>query len=91
MFPHEKWGKNTGDYGSDFRNRKKADKWLFEIRSDATDRDVNLCWQGAAKVLERSELIDRDTRQIYFPDEMGCISINMDEKVRSFRWDYLAK
>jgi len=91
VFPHEDWGEQAGDYASDYHGYRFRDRWEFEIRTDKIGREVSLCWQGPAEVLDRSVLIDLSTKQKYrlIADDLNdCLPLNMDNTVKRFRWQY---
>lgn len=99
VFPHADWGKNAGDYASDYRpdhefgnpGRPAAD-WRFEIRTDQAGYPVRLRWEGPPDVLSRSELLDEDTGARYRADDPVYLRdgapATMITPVRRFIWRY---
>ncbi len=62
VFPHPEWRSGAGDYTTDFRALtvrpgQRELRWPFEVRS-GVERTVTLRWQGPARVLARSEVLD---------------------------------
>ena len=97
-FPHPDWGKQAGDYASDYRPNYAAqpglpaDTWRFEIRTDQAGYPVRLRWEGSPAVLARSELVDEDTGARYPASDPGAlqdgIPATMTTPVRRFTWIY---
>ncbi|MFZ1640433.1 MAG: hypothetical protein WAV07_03150 [Candidatus Contendobacter sp.] len=99
VFPHPDWGKNAGDYASDYRpdrepgipGRPTAD-WRFEIRADRAGYPVRLRWEGPPDVLSRSELLDEDTGARYPADDprylQDGVPATMTTPTRHFTWRY---
>ncbi len=97
-FPHPDWGKQAGDYASDYRPNHAAqtglpaDTWRFEIRTDQVGYPVRLRWEGSPAVLVRSELVDEDTGARYPASDPAAlqdgIPATMTTPVRRFTWIY---
>jgi len=62
VFPHEDWGKFSGDYASDYRalfNKSKG-VWDFTVKASDDVKFVTLSFEGAASLLKQARLIVMD-------------------------------
>jgi hypothetical protein len=68
VFPHEDWQTGVRDYTSDYHDVEmgRYDSWDFEVRSDATWRDVTITWDRPKMV--RSYWNDQKGRWAWAPD-----------------------
>jgi hypothetical protein len=90
VFPHLDWGKNAGDYSSDFHPiSNQYDQWTFEVRADAPTSQVSISWQCPEEILKRSRLIDLQNGKIIAVDVEGRYEFVMNGKVKKFRWERL--
>ena len=87
VFPHDDWGKNAGDYTSDFHRARRArtDKWEFEVRTDDPSREVTLSWQAFGNYPSEGSLTDEQTQTVT-PMSGGSYRFLMGSTVRAFTW-----
>lgn len=97
VFPHPDWGPKAGDYATDYRPaviRQRQD-WSFEVRADPLGGVVFLSWEGDAKILKRSRLIDVQTGKTIQPAAGKWTKkgypIKLKKAVQRYVWRYLGK
>jgi hypothetical protein len=68
VFPHDDWQNGVTAYSSDYHDTEmgRSDSWDFEVRSDATWRDVTIAWDRVMMV--NSYWNDRLGRWAWVPD-----------------------
>ena len=95
VFPHEAWEKKPGNYATDFRSSGvKRENWMFEVRSDSTERDITLRWDLTSnKNPGTMWLVDAATGEVIRSNGKGkaravsAYSFNMDgQSSRTFYW-----
>lgn len=97
VFPHPEWGPKAGDYATDFRPAlgKRLQDWTFEVRADPVGGVVFLSWEGDAKILKRSRLIDVQTGKTIQPAAGKWAKkgypITLKSPVQRYVWRYLGK
>ena len=97
VFPHPEWGDQAGDYGTDVRPAlgKQPQDWTFEVRADPVGGVVFLSWEGDAKILKRSRLIDVQTGKTIQPAAKKWAKkgypITLKNPVQRYVWRYLGK
>jgi hypothetical protein len=65
VFPHDKWGNFSGDYGSDFHapTVRRQGEWNFRVMASNGVREVDLSFEGADDLFNRAVLIVKDGRK----------------------------
>lgn len=97
VLPHPDWGAQAGDYGTDFRPAlgRQPQDWTFEVRADPIGSVVFLSWEGDAKILKRSRLIDLQTGKTIKPADKRWgkkgYPITLNNPVQRYLWRYLGK
>ena len=97
VVPHPDWGVQAGDYATDFRPAltKQPQDWAFEVRADPIGSVVFLSWEGDAKILKRSRLIDVQTGKTIKPADKRWAKkgypITLNNPVQRYVWRYLGK
>jgi len=95
VLPHPEWGAKAGDYASDFRPADgQPATWTLELRADPVGSQVVLHWAGDPAILQRSELIDSQTRRTIVPTDPNYrdgYPVTLTGKTRRFVWRYLGR
>jgi len=88
VFPHPNWGRQAGDYNSDFHalQERLDDQWSFEVRASEPSQQVTLRWEGEASLLEEMLLIDQETGESVLVQPDGSFTFTMNEERHSFWW-----
>lgn len=95
--PHAEWPAKAGDYATDYRPAlvKQPQDWSFEVRADPATGVVFINWEGDAKILKRSRLIDVQTGKIIQPAAKKWAKkgypITLQNSVQRYVWRYLGK
>ena len=98
VFPHHNWEENSGDYASDFHQRKhwrQGDEWEFMVKSDVA-REVTLSWEGydGLRRMYRMRLVDMETGKIVYAMKnrtLQSYTFTMVGTTHRFKWIFLPR